>query len=75
MGIENREEDILIHHVEGKTKPGAHFKTISLCDGHHSRYRETGLHYNLAAWEAKWGKQADILAQIEHVKSTRAKSA
>jgi hypothetical protein len=24
-----------IHHVDGKTKPGAHFKIIPLCDKHH----------------------------------------
>jgi len=42
IGIENREEDVLIHHVDGKTKPGAHFNTIPLCDGHHSRYKIGG---------------------------------
>ncbi len=23
------------HHIDGKTKPGAHFKTIPLCSAHH----------------------------------------
>lgn len=64
MGIENREEDILIHHVEGKTKLGAHFKVIPLCDPHHSRYNKEGLHYNLTEWESKWGKQEDILEEM-----------
>lgn len=68
MGIENRDEDVLIHHVEGKTKPGAHFKTISLCDGHHSPHKETGFHYNPTAWEMMWGTQEEILEQIDAVK-------
>lgn len=68
MGIENRIEDVGIHHTEGKTKPGAHFKSIPLCDGHHSRYKPTGLHYNPTKWEEEWGKQEDIVAEIFEIK-------
>ena len=64
MGIYNRDEDVGIHHVEGKTKPCAHFKVIPLCDGHHSRYKTTGLHYNPAAWESQWGVQEAIVADL-----------
>lgn len=24
-----------IHHIDGKTKPGAHFKSLCMCDRHH----------------------------------------
>lgn len=64
MGIENRPEDVGIHHIDGKTKPGAHFRVIPLCDGHHSRYKKTGLHYNPTSWEAQWGKQEAIVEEI-----------
>lgn len=68
MGIENRIEDVLIHHCDGKTKPGAHFKVIPLCDGHHSRYTSTGLHSNLTRWQEEWGTQEEILEQIFEVR-------
>lgn len=64
LGIENRAEDVGIHHTEGKTKPDAHFKVIPLCDGHHSRYKKTGLHYNETRWEEKWGVQEAIVADL-----------
>ena len=63
MGIFN--DYILIHHVDGRTKPGAHFKVIGLCDPHHSPYHHEGLHNNKTRWEAKWGKQEDILLEYE----------
>ncbi len=64
LGIENRPEDVGIHHVIGKTKPDAHFHVIGLCDGHHSRYKKTGLHYNPTEWEAEWGVQEAIVADL-----------
>ncbi len=65
LGIENRIEDVLIHHIDGKTKPGAHYRSIPLCDPHHSPYSEHGLHYNTARWEGQWGRQEDIVEQIQ----------
>ena len=67
LGIENRREDVLPHHTDGKTKPYAHYKTIPLCDGHHSRYKVDGLHYNPTAWQEKWGSQEEILSEIAKV--------
>ena len=64
IGIENRIEDILIHHVDGKTKKDAHFNVIPFCDPHHSRYTLTGLHYNPTAWKELWGSQESIVEQM-----------
>ena len=61
MGIAPYPDGTLVHHTDGKTKPGAHFRVIPLCDNHHSRYKKTGLHYNLRAWEERWFKQEYIV--------------
>lgn len=63
MGIETPEDYTCIHHVDGKTKPGAHKKVLGLCDHHHSRYHKTGLHYNLTRWEEHHGTQEELLEQ------------
>lgn len=57
----------VIHHVIGKTKPGAHFKVLPLCDTHHSRYKVEGLHYNLATWEALNGTQEELMEQVNQL--------
>jgi hypothetical protein len=59
-GIENRAEDILPHHIAGKVIEHAHLLTIPLCDGHHSRYKTTGFHYNETAWCEKWCYHEDM---------------
>ena len=64
LGIDNRLEDVGIHHINGKTKPDAHYQVIGLCDGHHSRYKRTGLHYNQARWEEEWGNHESIVAAL-----------
>jgi hypothetical protein len=38
-----------IHHIDGKTKPGAHFLTIPLCSRHHQYKSNTG------AWVSRHG--------------------
>jgi len=63
-GVYTPEEYTCVHHVEGKTRPGAHFKTLPLCDAHHSRYSSEGLHYNKAAWQAIHGSEAVLLEQV-----------
>jgi len=62
MGIMNTY--ILIHHVEGRTKPGAHFLTIPLCDRHHDYCSADGLHANIGAWRRKWGRERDVVKQL-----------
>jgi hypothetical protein len=54
-----------IHHIEGKTKEGAHFLTIGLCGAHH----QTGgygiaLHSGRVEWENRHGTQAELLEQV-----------
>ena len=54
-----------IHHVDGKTKPDAHFKILSLCGAHH----QTGgygiaLHAGRAEWERRYGTQAELLEWV-----------
>jgi hypothetical protein len=65
MGYETPPDYTLIHHIDGKTKPKAHFKVLPLCDNHHSRYQKTGLHYNLTRWELEHGTEDELLAQVE----------
>ena len=54
------------HHIDGRTKPGAHRKTIPLCSAHH----QTGgygvaIHAGKAEWEKMYGNQYDLLKQVE----------
>lgn len=65
-GWENRE--ISLHHIDGRTKPGAHFLVLPLCAGHHQS--GTGpnptliaVHPDKARFEARYGKQMDLLAE------------
>lgn len=53
-----------IHHLEGKTKPGAHFKVIPLCGTHH----QTGgygvaLHAGKKEFERRYGTENYLLEQ------------
>ena len=57
------------HHMEGKTKPGCHFKTIPLS----ARYHQTGgegvaFHATgRKTWEAKYGREVDLLKQCQEI--------
>ena len=56
---------VSIHHIDGRTKPGAHRKVLPLCAGHHQD--GTGapgliaVHPYKARFEAKYGKQTELL--------------
>ncbi len=67
MGVETPPEYTLIHHTDGKTKPGAHMKVLPLCHSHHDRYQKTGLHNNLARWEAEHGTEDELLTQVQDI--------
>jgi len=55
-----------IHHIDGKTKEGTHFKTLPLCPGHHQHGGYgVALHAGRAEWEKKYGTQADLLKQVQ----------
>lgn len=65
IGVETHEEHTLIHHIDGKTKPGAHYLVLPLCDAHHSRYSLEGFHNNPTSWQIKNGSQYELLSQVE----------
>lgn len=59
---------ISIHHIDGRTKPGAHSRVLPLCAGHHQD--GTGIpgliavHPWKARFEDRYGKQDDLLNEI-----------
>ncbi len=56
---------VSVHHLDGRTKPNAHWLVLPLCAGHHQD--GTGapgliaVHPWKARFEAKYGKQSDLL--------------
>ena len=56
----------LPHHIEGKTKKGAHYKTIPLCAPHHDYGGEEGvaLHKNKYQFVKNFGSELDLLDKI-----------
>lgn len=64
MEIETPPEYTLIHHTDGKTKPNAHYRSIPLCDPHHSPLLKTGLHANKTVWEEEHGTEEELLNQV-----------
>ena len=61
----NHNPVVSIHHIDGRTKPGAHLKVLPLCAGHHQD--GTGIpgliavHPWKARFEAAYGRQLDLL--------------
>lgn len=58
------------HHIDGRTKPGAHMKVIPLCEHHHQGkgVKEIpAVHVNKAAFEQKYGKQEELLAECHSI--------
>ena len=60
-GIKNTH--VSIHHIDGRTKPGAHSRVLPLCAPHHQTGGEDApaIHPWKARFEAKYGKQWDLL--------------
>lgn len=60
-----------IHHTDGKTKPGAHFKTLGLCYWHHRGGSDchtfTSRHPFKAEFEARYGTEAELLAKTKEL--------
>lgn len=59
-------EEVSIHHIEGRTRPGAHMKVLPLCANHHQE--GTGnipgliaVHPWKARFEMQYGKQEELL--------------
>lgn len=60
--------DISLHHIDGRTKPGAHFLVLPICAGHHQD--GTGpnptliaVHPYKARFEARYGTQMELLVE------------
>lgn len=58
---------VSIHHIDGRTKPGAHERVLPLCAGHHQDGTgATGLiavHPWKSRFEKKYGNQLSLLAK------------
>lgn len=58
-----------IHHVDGRTKPHAHWYVLPLCAGHHQNgtgpagFPGVPVHPFKAQFEQRYGTQADLLAR------------
>jgi hypothetical protein len=60
--------DISLHHIDGRTKPGAHFLTLPLCGPHHQQddsdpRGRISVHGRKATFQARYGMQMDLLAE------------
>ena len=70
---------ISLHHIDGRTKPGAHKRQLPLCQWHHDvpaepeqveRYADLipihakGSFGGKAAWERHFGDQNSVLAEV-----------
>ncbi len=59
-------ELVSIHHIDGRTKPGAHTKVLPLCGPHH-QHDDTdpagriGVHPYKARFESRYGAQQKLL--------------
>lgn len=60
-----------IHHLDGKTKPGAHFKVLPLCTLHHRGGVDvpacTSRHPYKARFEERYGSEEELLELVEKV--------
>ncbi len=58
---------VSVHHIDGRTKPLAHWVVLPLCAGHHQDgYGMPGLiavHPWKRRFEARYGRQLDLLAE------------
>jgi hypothetical protein len=59
---------VSIHHIDGRTKPGAHFLTLPLCGPHHQQddtdpRARISLHGRKATFKARYGTERELLAE------------
>lgn len=57
-----------VHHCDGHTKPGAHYKTLPLCYLHHQQGNDcneyTSRHPYKKRFEQRYGSEYDLLVQV-----------
>lgn len=63
-----RNEVISLHHLDGRTKPGAHLLVLPLCGPHHQQddsdpRGRISVHGRKATFEARYGTQRELLAE------------
>lgn len=60
-----------IHHIDGKTKAGAHFHVIPLCYFHHRQGSDTELftsrHPYKARFEERYGPELELMFIVEEL--------
>lgn len=61
---------ISLHHIDGRTKPGAHLLVLPLCAQHHQQddtdpLGRVAVHGNKAQFEARYGSQLELLAEAK----------
>lgn len=60
-----------VHHIDGKTKPDAHLKTIPLCYRHHRGGEDneiyTARHPFKRAFESRYGTQFELLERTKEL--------
>jgi hypothetical protein len=61
---------VSLHHIDGRTKPGAHRKVLPLCAGHHQQGTNTNspnmiaVHPYKARFEDKYGLQEYLMVEV-----------
>ncbi|WP_312547597.1 Ref family recombination enhancement nuclease [Massilia sp.] len=60
--------DVSVHHIDGRTKPGAHLLVLPLCAGHHQdgtgpNTTLIAVHPYKARFEARYGTQRELLVE------------
>lgn len=69
---------VSIHHIDGRTKPGAHQKVLPLCHFHHQHDSSSGVwgvHPYKACFEADYGTQEELLAECRQILGLEGKQA
>jgi hypothetical protein len=68
--IDGRENHhISLHHIQGRTAPGAHFLTLPLCAQHHMQddsdpLGRVSVHGRKATFTARYGTELELLARL-----------
>lgn len=61
---------ISLHHIDGRTKPGAHMLVLPLCAPHHQQddtdpARRLSVHGHKAQFTARYGTELELLAEVK----------
>lgn len=62
-----RNHVVSLHHIDGRTKPGAHFQLLPLCPPHHQQddsdpLQRPSVHGRKATFTARYGTERELLA-------------